>query len=294
MPLQIERDLSTVISLACYFDDSITQPDLQIHVVAGYIAPAWCWERDFAPAWKRIIDNAPHPISEVKTADCRGGYGEFKRPWTKEQRDKLIRDCITVIQDTPCLIGLASAFIWPGTPDPATQKKKRTKDRKFVQTKAYQVCVGYCLDDAIKLCMEGLAVDEIQPVIDRKAKFARIVSDNFDLILKSLPAEFAEKIAPPVHLDSKEILPLQAADLFAHETLREVCARCDEKEPRRDLIRLLSAGVYGGRVFVMPPHDLYNLIKLTGKKVKPSKEILFESDRGRVKLRTQGQWRVDD
>ena len=72
------------------------------------------------------------------------------------------------------------------------------------------------------------------------------MQDNFALA-KRVVQDFdgsgvAERMNEPVPGDSKKLPPLQAADLLAYETGKEVLNRCDGREVSRALARLVAGG----------------------------------------------------
>ena len=298
LPAYVGLALPLVVALACYFDDS-NSGDLQIHVVGGYLAPVKVWDEQFAPAWNKVLRNAPYPISEFKASACLSGDKEF-RAWTMEQREQLISDLVSVILDTRIWVGISAAFMWPGTPD-ATSPKIR-KWRRRLEKDAYKICVGYCLSDSLSICRvlhetnTVPDIDEILPVIDHKKKFSQIVSRNFDLILRDFTPEIAAKIARPIERDSKLLVPLQAADLLAHETLLEVVNRCEGNPPSKTLERLLGGRTrYASKCFYLPPADLYHFMLDYGQRPKSKVGTIFSAGMpGGPELRTKGQWRIDD
>ena len=67
------------MTLAAYFDDSREMWDPthtggdynRLSAIAGYVAPIDAWQRIFEPEWRTMLEDAPHPLTEFKTADAR-------------------------------------------------------------------------------------------------------------------------------------------------------------------------------------------------------------------------------
>jgi hypothetical protein len=274
-----------VVALACYLDDSFDQ---QVHVVAGYLGEVEIWKRVFTPAWNEIISGAPHPITEFKASDCRIGRGEFGPPWTKEERDDLASRLVSLIVDTPSYAGVAAAFLWPGNPDPASPRVG--KHRRSMEQIGYGISIGRCFAHAFWLSSQAREADSVQPIIDNRKTFFNRVTSNYDYILKQMQPDAAKKMQFPMSGDSKDHAPLQAADLFAHETFREVIARREDRPPSQELERLFSGHTpYVAQCIAMPHHLVWNLLRPLGVKLKPTEHILFK--RGRP-LRAPGNWYV--
>jgi hypothetical protein len=66
------------------------------------------WDDVFSPAWRTVIEAAPHKLTEFKASDCRQGQGEFsaQNGWTRPERDALTSD----------LVGLLGAIDGPIAP----------------------------------------------------------------------------------------------------------------------------------------------------------------------------------
>jgi len=63
---------------------------------------------------------------------------------------------------------------------------------------------------------------------------------SFDKVMDIIGPKLARKVKPPVMSDSKEVAPLQAADLLAYETFREVVARMEDSPPSNILEKLMD------------------------------------------------------
>lgn len=285
LPLHVGRSLPPVVALACYFDESFDQ---QIHVVGGYLAEVDLWDRVFVPAWNKALRNAPHPISEFKASDCETGRREFAQPWTEEQRYQLMDEMISVILNVPLCAGVSAAFVWPGNPDPGSRKAK--KWRRQTAQLGYAESVGVCLGQAVWLGGQLSDTDSIQPVLDEREGFSEAVALSFANVRQFIGPELAAKVMFPISRGSKELVPLQAADLIAYETFKEVKARFDNIKPRRQLVRLVSGNTpYISRCLAMPDIPWWNLLRAMGKRPMPTEHTLFK--RG-VPLRAPGHWGV--
>ena len=104
--------------------------------------------------------------------------------------------------------------------------------------------------------------------------------------LNALPESLKEVVQFPVSGISSKVMPLQAADLLAYETLREVKARFDDEPARLDLLGLLSGTPHVAtctQMPLLPPGKKGGMPKLVFK------QFLFK--RGKP-LRGRGLWGV--
>lgn len=92
------KRLPPVVALAAYFDESDERTP-GILTVAGYVARVESWDQLFTPAWRAMLDAAPHPLTEYKHSDCRQGKREFAPPWTQGERDALTIQAVETILD---------------------------------------------------------------------------------------------------------------------------------------------------------------------------------------------------
>lgn len=237
LPLYVGRkSLPPVTALVGYFDDSKSGDG--IVVVAGYVGHLDTWDEIFAPAWQKVLDSAPHKLSEFKTSDCRQGFGEFKPPWTRPERDDLTKKVVGVITDVcpqETVIGMANAVIVPTSDD--------AEWRKAAEDFAFEMCMRLTILDALEIAGRFLGVEgEVQLVFDNQPGFVERTFRHFEGVVTTLGPKLACRVGFPLFRDSKELLPLQAADLIAYETYKEIKSRAET--PRRAeskaLVRLLE------------------------------------------------------
>jgi len=211
------RPLPVVIALACYFDESF---DEQVHVVAGYMGEVTTWDKAFAPAWSEVIDSAPHRITEFKASECRTGNKEFSWPWTERERMVLTSDLVSVILRTGNIVGMGVAFCFPGLGVTA-------RDRRDMERNGYAIAVSGIFNQAYSFLPNAFGkhnIQDIQMVFDeRKGFYGRLMS-GYEIAKRYIDVEVARILSPPIPTNTP--LPaIQAADLLANETFREIRAR---------------------------------------------------------------------
>jgi len=276
-----------MVALTCYFDESF---DEQVHVVAGYVASDDYWDGVFTPAWRKVIDDSPHPIAEFSAGDCFHGQKEFARGkgWTRTEREDLRDELISHIIDPPGLVGIATAFCIPGKADPGDRRSP--KYRRQVLTAGYGISLGTCFLNLLPIVTRHSEITKIRTVVDKRCKFSEAVAKNWEFALRTIPPDLASKITTPATDDSKKCLPLQAADLLAFETFREVWGRCANRPVSAPLERLLAGAAHGAYCISYPSLEAYvNWLHDRSKSSAYSK-VLYRS--GFPALRASGTWNV--
>ena len=225
--------------MTCYFDDSVAGGGL-VSVVAGYLAADQVWA-EFIPRWRKVLDAAPHEISEYKTSDCRHGVGEFKG-WSKEQRDVLTTELVSVILNSGDLGGFSTVLLWPGIPDPDVPNPSENRRRQ--EHGGYGVVLGMTLTDTLRTATLMCGPDGVQPIVDQKDGTLDRMQGNFKVAKRIVDTidgpEIANRLKQPIPGDSKKLPPLQAADLLAYETGKEVMNRAEGRRVSKALERLVT------------------------------------------------------
>ena len=208
--------------LVAYFDDSRNE-DAGIVVVAGYVASVATWDR-FGSAWARALGAGQRVAVEYKTSDCRQAVQAFK-DWTRDERDALTSRVVSVITDPvfPDIIGIGSATLTDrATADPPSRAQSLLLGHLMCSVVVLSEVVGLCVDPETKLHF----------VFDRQPGLESAVRQLFTQAAKTYPELITDRVQPPRFADSAEQPPLQAADLLAYETYKEMKNR-QEQPPRQ-------------------------------------------------------------
>jgi hypothetical protein len=226
-----------VVAIAAYFDDSW---EANTFAMAGYVGSAPMWDTQFSPTWWNVINAAPHTIKEFKTANCRQMAGEFraKLGWTRAECDALTRDLVSVIVESPgSLFGIGAAVTF--TDDDLRDKTFLSEVRNLpfdvLKVRAFNFARTWCASivayDALRLAERHLGGDRIHIIYDQGSDRQWKMHSMFDTLRGMVRPDYAARISPPQFLPSHECAPLQAADLLAHETFKEMKNR-SENPPR--------------------------------------------------------------
>jgi hypothetical protein len=202
-----------VTALVGYFDDS-RNDDNGLLVLAGYLAPIDAWDMSFAPQWRQALDAAPHLLSEFKASDCRHGIGEFKS-WTYEERLTMTQRLVSLIVNPQHrLYGIGCAVLTPRMQD---RKQKRRNE-----TFSYHICVNTIMAHALFAARKFPNSSSMQFFLDAQAKKENLLSEAFRGAREAYAHNSACKLYRPQFGNSHLLPPLQAADILAYETLKEI------------------------------------------------------------------------
>ena len=218
--------------LAAYFDDCRGEG---VHAIAGYMAPLKTWEERFSPEWNAIIAAAPHPISEFKAHDCRFRINEFAG-WTRAECDALtvqLVDLLTRPEFTDEIYGLGSVVRVP--------LSENVAERTLAEREALKIGVLCVTTHVLMLSNPAYPV---QVTCDEQPGWQGALSEIFAFAREPLVNHRSAKISELVFKDSRDLAPLQAADLLAYETRKELLNRLEQPPRNRSkaLARLIERG----------------------------------------------------
>ncbi len=254
-----------VVAVAAYFDDSW---EGGIFAMAGYIGPAAMWDTYFSPLWWHVIKNAPHPIREFKAADCRQMAGEFRADlgWTRTECDDLTRDVVSVIVEPPSdVFAIGAAVTISDAELRSAEVRAKLPDvdfdelRRRVLNFARTWCATLIAYDALRLAEAHVGDDRIQIIYDEGSDRQWKLHRMFELLRGLVRPDYSGRIRPPHFLPSHELAPLQAADLLAYETYKEMRNRNEPspRSPSKALERLTK-----GRPHVARYYHFTDLLKV--------------------------------
>jgi hypothetical protein len=145
------------------------------------------------------------------------------------------------------------------------------------------------LYDALHPATKSSGGDRVRVIVDRNKGFSERIATNFDIAREQIAdSDLVERLSPPEAGDSKQLLPLQAADLLAHETVKEVWNRCEGRPPRGSLQALVAGRFHRARCFDFPPLAEVRRFHATGQQPPMFTHMLFQSE---AAIRSAGNWK---
>lgn len=249
------RKQPPVVALSAYFDDCTRferpagDQRKGIVAIAGYIGTVDMWDTEFTPQWRAVIQGAPHHIREFKASDCRQAFGEFAPPWTKQERNELTTSLVSVIVDPPPpaareIIGIGAATLLDFS------RADSEGERQAMIEFGYLWCFAMVCGDAIRFAEATMGEGTFQPILDEhdlRGKPEQI----FNEMRGMFAAHLGDRIQPPIYWPSHTLEPLQAADLLAYETYKELDNRSESppRIPSKALERLVEGRLHIGRYY---------------------------------------------
>jgi len=186
-----------------------------------------------------MLTSAPHPVSEFKTAAGRHRRGEYSE-WSEPE---WIQFCCTavdiLVEHSPKtdIVGVAEAIAIPGVAPADFTRYWQETAFSYAMTGMLQGVT----DLAGKVASEG---EQIEIIVDRKDGFCKLMNKWWQEVHGRLPTQLQPLFPqPPRFADSRDELPLQAADLLAYETAHEAQQRI--RHPGRPVSKALKRLVDG-------------------------------------------------
>jgi hypothetical protein len=225
----------------CHWDDSGTDPGVKtiskanrsILLVGGYCAHVKGW-RDFECKWNPILVDYGHrigcdlrPFHMVDFTNYRYPYNKLTMP----DYDSLITSLLDVIN-----IHAKFFVAWAIEIDAYMEI---IKARHLLETdivRAYHICARKCIESVSLWAGIAKHQHKILHIFDRGNSAWPSFEDSFD-------QEFlnALNILQPISQSKEDVLPLQAADILAHQMARDLLISLGKiKEGRRNYIDILK------------------------------------------------------
>jgi hypothetical protein len=200
--------------IECFFDDSgkENEPSNRFVCVAGYIAHETFWWQ-FNAAWKHLLLRHGLPYVHLRVFLNMSD----QKHWNRTKRDSVLEEFVSAIK-VHRLIGFGVAVdveAWKKIP-----KERRLKFSGSVQ----EFCVMRILRRIIDRLDESRDPDPISVIFDRDFEYARPRLKLLEYVHKHDP-RVGPRVASLNFSDSERFFPLQAADLLAWETRRELVTK---------------------------------------------------------------------
>jgi hypothetical protein len=201
------------VILQAFCDESASEQDGKVLVVAGYIQKAVVWSF-FSDAWKAVLDTPPS-IEYFHMAEAENLNGQF-RGWSAEQRDAKVATLADII------VGFRPWSI-------SCSISREQHERIVRPVSPYDLrkpFVECFLAIVVKLAQWHEAMGETLPVdivFDECGITPPESAFFYNGAKNALSPEARELLGgPPIFRDDKKILPLQAADMLAWHLRRQI------------------------------------------------------------------------
>jgi uncharacterized protein DUF3800 len=208
-----------MLNLTAYFDESghADDPNLNFVGMAGFVAPLASWI-NFEDEWRNVLDIAglKEPFHMKDFAHSEGQFKSWKK--REEKRQPFLRRLMEIISATGATpIGSAVSLrdFFSLTPDQQSQFRD-----------PYYVCFQTCTRGAaIKAVFED-AAEKLSMVYAFQKEYGTDRDGRAQQLWESMKqyvtfAGISERMGSYASGSPSEMLPLQAADLFAYELCHE-------------------------------------------------------------------------
>ena len=215
-----------------FFDDSGKESirTADFPVLAGYLVHESYWTA-FVQNWRHLLLRHGLPMLHMK--DLVGIAQE--RDWDATRRNNVVSEFIEVIKDAK-LIGFGVAVdseVWRGLSD--ARRKAFGNAQEFCFSRIMRR-----ISDRLDLARE---TESVTVVFDQDFEFARRRLGLFQT-LGRFNRRGAERCAGIMFADAERYIPLQAADLLAWTTRRELMLRTKKLQPSNRYRELFAALPY--------------------------------------------------
>jgi hypothetical protein len=212
------RETRLLLMLHAYFDDSRQdeKPGVPgIYTLAGYVGEAPKWEK-FADAWTDVLHAPPRRLEYLKTWQAyklRDPDSMFYGWSDKERDDKLLS--LARMANSHALISVQAVL------RPAHYREIMGP---YTEMRPYAFLLYSVAADLVKTMDRRWGVkDKIDIYFDRQTdENEDMLRAEFREFIADAPPELREKFAGIDFKDDRDVIPLQAADLFAWHFRRNI------------------------------------------------------------------------
>jgi hypothetical protein len=211
------------VMISGYFDDSGTSANERAAVVAGYLGSVSQWD-NFCREWSQFL--ADYGITEMHRADLETFHGEFLEEygWNPERRTKCVRDAHRIIKKNT-YTALSAAVI------KADFDEIIPDDIKKLFGGAYGWAALMCIWQSYGWFYKQKKPSDINWVFEAGTKGR----NEFDKIMANIYRRHDLRQQFKIwgwSFNSKKVLPLQAADVIAYESFKQIDGQIIDKGKR--------------------------------------------------------------
>lgn len=217
-----------LVALSAYIDDSRENWNgWSFHAIAGYLGTTAMWERGFSPRWKRLIESAPKKIEEYKASDVRraGKKGSVFEAWGPAEAEAYSRRAIEELIDSRYrMFGVGAVIVTPTEED----KEQAAQWEKG----ALGLALIHVLNHMCRFAQTGggRPDDDVHFVCDCQNELEGRLHDLWNEARALVQPNYNGNLSRLQFEDSKKLMPLQAADILAYETRKDLKSRFDRRD----------------------------------------------------------------
>jgi Protein of unknown function (DUF3800) len=189
---------------AAYLDDSGSQKEGPVFVMAGFVA-GWSAWMSFSEEWQAALDREPK-LAYFKIKEALRLEEQFGR-FTERQRDERCLELFSIIERRVDF-SVVTSMRWDGY-------EKVRRQYPEIPILPYQALVMGSMSTIMTQIFKAMPSPRMYFVFDDHKKEAAVAERSIDAILPALLEKEQQAFMGLSHMDDREILPLQAADSIA-------------------------------------------------------------------------------
>lgn len=260
-PLYVGGELPDwVMTLVLYTDDS-REVDERMFGIGGYLGLLDDWDQSFVSEWHTEVLNGPRGnIPEFKTEDCRHRRGVFAGWTDADVLDIAQRICRVIANPIrEHVYGIGCAVVMPTV---SNQDMALLAERQ-----ALVLSLLYVVEMAIDIMISTKLPGPLECIHDHQGGMHGEIMDAHQAVREIEAIQHPDIDVRPIRFDeSDRVLPIQAADVMAYETRKELRGWVKGR-PRSKMLAALMDG---------RPHILgYGDINIIG-------EVAMSMDQGAI------------
>lgn len=207
-----KRREKRVAVLQAYIDDSASKIGDRTLYLAALIHRADAWEQ-FSNDWDAALRAEPR-IEYFKMVEAQNRRGEFKG-WSEAERNAKVLALATIIERFQPLSLVCSVSV--------KHTREVLKPHAPYGLGSEYFPISFAMICGIARIIHGMGIDlPCDVIFDKQDNVSKHVLIFFDHIMQQQPQEWAQYVSTsPIFRDDREVLPLQAADLFAWHVRRD-------------------------------------------------------------------------
>ncbi len=218
--------------LVAYFDESYSHPPAPlVYTVAGYLSTVQEWKK-FQKEWRRELNRAGidffHMTTyEARLKDAQGnlhGVGNYK-DWDNAKRVEVIKRLHRAIHRR-VITGVAASVVV------GDYNEMITPELRPGFGDPHEFAVIACLKHIRNWCGKNGHVEPISYIFESGSDRQQVVNLSLKHAYLDEEKRREYRIGSWTFADKKDVNPLQAADIIAYETTKEMCRRLDAGNTR--------------------------------------------------------------
>jgi hypothetical protein len=209
--------------LEAYLDESeslLAKP--RVFVVAGWFGDGEAW-RQIEEQWRAALSHVGLP--EFHSSDCLRGYGPFA--YVCEDKRRALRTQLVELLNTSRILGACAVTTFDETAGPVRKRRD------------YASCLYECMSAMTMMVGTYPPGERIAFMVDQRS-YVQELQEVWRMVREDAQLSEPERVGPAAFYSRREVVPLQAADLLAHEMCMQRVRDLQGLPPRAEYQTLIK------------------------------------------------------